>query len=69
MIKHLVQFEHKIDEFVGSFILTPNTPTTIAKEFLLEFIKMVGQIEDQGKAAMEAQAKESPVEEEVQPHD
>lgn len=56
MFKQLVQFEHKIEDFIAHFSLPPNTPIPIAKEMLLQFLKIVGQIEDQGKAAMEAQA-------------
>lgn len=59
MFKQLIQFEHTIGEFVAHFMLPPHTPTNIAKDILLEFIKIVGQIEDQGKAAMEAQAAQN----------
>lgn len=63
MLRQLVQFEHKIEDFLGHFMLPPNTPIPIAKEILCEFLKIIGQIEDQGKAALESQAQaQAPIE-------
>ena len=67
MLRQLVQFEHKIEDFIGHFTLSPNTPTPLAKEMLIQFLKYVGEIEDKGKAAMEVQAaQEAPKETEEQ---
>jgi len=47
-----------VENFIGHFLVPPNAPTAIAKEMLLHFLKLVEQIEVEGKAAMEAQAAE-----------
>ncbi len=56
MMKQIVQFEHKIEDFVGHFYCAPNTPLPMAKEMLFQFLKELGQIEDNEKARQAAEA-------------
>lgn len=44
--KMITQFVSKIQEFEGHFHCDPNTPTSVVKEMLFDFLKIIGQIED-----------------------
>jgi len=59
MFKNVAHFEHVIEGKVGHFLIENNTPIALAKEMLFEFLKRLGQIEDNVKAqqAAEAEAK------------
>ncbi len=50
MIKNIVKFEYLIEGKVGHFLLDHDTPVQIAKEMAFQFIKYLGQLEDQAKA-------------------
>lgn len=54
MLKNIVKLEHIIEEKVGHFLCDNDTPIPAAKEMLLQFLKYIGQIEDNIKAQQEA---------------
>ena len=56
----MVRLEHIIEGKVGHFLLDHDTPLPIAKEMLFQFLKYLGQIEDNVKAQQGTQ--ETPVE-------
>jgi hypothetical protein len=68
MLKTLGQFEIEIAGKIGRFVLDHDTTVEVAKAMCLEFIKMIGRIEDQAKAMQEAAkaAEEKPVEDAIQ---
>lgn len=58
MIKNTVKFEHTIEGKTGHFICDQDTPIPAAKDMLFQFLKYLGQIEDQIKSQQEqAQSK------------
>lgn len=57
MFKNVVKFDHTIDGKTGHFFCDHDTPIPIAKDMLLQFLKYLGQIEDQAKAQAEEQKK------------
>lgn len=63
MIKNKVQFEATIAEKLGHFICDNDCPIAVIKEMLCQFLKEVGQVEDQIKAQMDAQAAQKKTEE------
>ena len=75
MLKNISKLECKVNDFDFVFLCDNDSPTTCVKEALLQFIKFVGNIEDQAlakKAAEEpTQCKSFPCEscecEEIQP--
>jgi hypothetical protein len=64
MLKMLTQLEHTIEGKVGKFLCDPDLSTVHAKEMLFQFLKYIGQIEDQGKAQT---APVAPVQEPASP--
>ena len=50
MLKNIVQLEHAIEGRVGRFICDNDLPIPVAKEMLFQFLKFLGQIEDQAMA-------------------
>lgn len=56
MFKNIAKFEHIVEGKIGHFLCDSDTPLPAAKEMLLQFLKFVGQIEDNVKAQQEAQA-------------
>ncbi len=57
MIKNLTQLEFMIADKVYHFVCAPDAPLEHVKEALCQFIKYVGQVQDQ-VSAMEAAKKE-----------
>jgi hypothetical protein len=55
MSKLLAQFEYKVDEKMGRFLLDHDTSIAAAKEMGFAFLKYLGQIEDAAKAALAEQ--------------
>jgi hypothetical protein len=49
MFRNIVEFEHTVEGFTGLFHLPNGTPVHLAKEMLVQFLKMVALIEDQAK--------------------
>ena len=47
MLKVIAEFEAKVNDKVGRFHLDQDTPLPVAKEMCFQFIKYIGQIEDQ----------------------
>jgi hypothetical protein len=47
MLKNLTVLEHKIGENVYQMICNPNSPISEIKDVLFQFMKYIGQIEDQ----------------------
>lgn len=67
MLRTLGQFEVEIESKIGRFTLDHDTPIHIAKSMCLEFIKMIGRIEDAVKAQEEsAKSTETPPVESVE---
>ena len=59
MIKGVASFESKVKDRSSIWYVDNDCPIEIAKEMLFQFQKMVGQVEDQQKAALEQAAKEA----------
>lgn len=57
MLKNLVRLEAVIQGKVGHFLLDHDTTSQVAKEMCFQFLKYLGQLEDQAK---EQQAKQQP---------
>lgn len=55
MLKDIKQFESEIEGKMGRFMVEYDTPISVAKEMLFQFLKILGQIEDNYKAAQAAQ--------------
>ena len=66
MIKYLAKFESNVEGRIGHFLLDHDTPVHIAKEMAFQFLKYLGQIEDQAKAQEQQKQNEQPVEESKQ---
>ena len=58
MLKNLAQLEHIIGDNFYRFTCGNTAPISEIKDALFQFLKLVGQIEDQAKAQQEAQAAE-----------
>lgn len=56
MIKNIVRLEHTIADKAFHFYCDHDASTTMIKESLCQFMKFVGQIEDQVKAQIDASA-------------
>lgn len=54
MFKNLVKFEHVVEGKIGHFLCDNDTSFAAAKEMLLQFLKYVGQLEDNARAQAEA---------------
>lgn len=67
MIKSVVKIEMQVEDKVGSFFIDYDTPILVAKEMCFGFIKYLGQIEDNAKAALAEQAAEKASEPQEQP--
>jgi len=57
MFKNLARLEALVEGKVGHFLLDHDTSTVIAKEMCFQFLKYIGQLEDQAK---EQQNKQTP---------
>lgn len=55
MLKNITQFKSVINEIENTFHFDANCPIDIAKQSMFDCLKWLGQIEDQIKAAQEAQ--------------
>lgn len=53
MNKLLAKFEYIVNEKVGTFLLDYDTPISEAKQMVFGFLKSLGKIEDDAKAALE----------------
>lgn len=62
MLKNLIQMTHLIEQKAGHFLCEHGTTFAEAKEMLLQFLKQLGQMEDQAAAVAQAAkpAEESP---------
>jgi hypothetical protein len=61
MLKNLIQMTHLIEAKAGHFLCEHGTTFAEAKEMLLQFLKQLGQMEDQAAAAQAIKpAEESP---------
>jgi hypothetical protein len=58
MIKNVVKLEQIIEGKQGVFFCENDTPLHIAKEMLFQFMKYLGQVEDNAKAQQESEVKE-----------
>jgi len=58
MLKNIVRYETKIDEWQTDFNFMPETPLPIIKEMVFQFLKYVGQIEDAAKAQQPSEPRE-----------
>lgn len=58
MLKVIAEFEAKVNDKVGRFHLDQDTPLPVAKEMCFQFIKYIGQIEDQIIAEQKKQQEE-----------
>lgn len=67
MLKNIVRLEHTIADKSFHFLSDHDASTTAIKEALCQFLKFVGQIEDQAKAYQEQQKAENPVAEQSVP--
>jgi len=56
MLKNITQFKSVINGIETLFHFDQNCSIATAKEALLECLKWIGQVEDNGKAQLEAQA-------------
>lgn len=65
MLRNLSSLEVKIGENLHQYICSTNTPTNEAKEALFQFLKYIGQIEDQAKAMQDEVKVESAPESEL----
>lgn len=50
MLKHTVKLECKVGEYEGIFICDQDSPLPVAKEMMIQFLKHLGNIEDNIKA-------------------
>jgi hypothetical protein len=50
MFKNLLRIEAIVEGKIGHFLLDNDITTTVAKEMCFQFLKSIGQIEDQAKA-------------------
>ncbi len=50
MLKNITRLEHKVGERLYHFTCDPDSPLSHVKECLFQFLKYVGQLEDQAKA-------------------
>lgn len=57
MLKVIAKFEAVVNEKVGHFLLDQDTPLNVAKEMCFQFIKFLGQIEDEVKRKQEEETK------------
>lgn len=55
MLKDVKQFEQEIEGKIGRFLVEYDTPIAVAKEMLFQFLKLLGQIEDNYKAQVASQ--------------
>ncbi len=53
MLKNLSRLESVIGDKVGHFFVDNDTPISVVKEMMFQFLKYIGQIEDQIKASQE----------------
>lgn len=60
MLKNLVRLEFEIAEKVYHFVCEPDSPIEHIKEALFQCQKYVGQLEDNIRAKMAAQASQEP---------
>ncbi len=68
MIKQVISFCTKVQEFEAQFHLDSNTPIEIAEQMALQFITYLGNVKAQVKAQSDAvQASEAPKPTEVVP--
>lgn len=67
MLKNISRLENKINEKTYQFLCDMDSPLPEVKEALFQFIKYVGQIEDQIKAKQEQEKLNSEVQEDPQP--
>lgn len=65
MIKYLARFESIVDGKVGHFLLEHDTTTKAAKEMCLEFIKYLGQIEDNAQKLEDEKKESTQIEEQI----
>ncbi len=49
MIKQVLKFEYLIEGKKGDFLLEYDTPVQVAKEMAFQFLKYLGQLEDEAK--------------------
>lgn len=66
MLKNLSQLEFKIAERVYHFVCDPNAPLHEVKDALFNFMKYIGQVEDNFKNQQSAQEAENPVQEKIE---
>jgi hypothetical protein len=64
MLKQIVTLESIVEGKVGQFLLAHDTDVKIAKEMCLQFLKYLGNIEDQAAQA-QAQAAQKPPEQQA----
>lgn len=57
--KPIHQLHSVVQEFEGFFHCDTNVPTTVVKEMLFDFLKLIGQIEDNMAAQQKAAADEA----------
>lgn len=55
----MVRLEHTVEGKIGHFLCENDTPLPSVKEMLFEFVKYIGQIEDNVKAQQAAAAEEA----------
>ena len=67
MITNIVKIEHKVNDKVFHLLCDNDTPLIIVREALFQFLKIIGQIEDEIKANQETKAEEKKVEESQEP--
>lgn len=60
MQKIFIEFKYMINEKEYRVLCEPNSPFADCKEAALQFIKEIGVMEDNQKAAIEAQKKQEP---------
>jgi len=62
MIKNIVQFESKIEEWIGHLHLPAGIPFAAAEQMLLQYLLLIGKMKESQLAAQadaEAKAKEA----------
>ncbi len=59
MLKYIAKYESTVEGKVGHFLLDHDTPICVAKEMAFQFLKYLGQIEDQARAQQEAAKAEA----------
>lgn len=50
MFKPIAQFEFLVENKVGRFLVEHDAPISVVKEMAFQFLKYLGQLEDQAKA-------------------